>query len=100
VGLEWLWGSLVAFAFAVLGTLFHRSAKSIAEDAVKPVKEKVIDIELDLAKNFVRRDDEVMKDIQRSNRKLLRMFGELQIQLARKFGFSVVEQREGDEDED
>jgi hypothetical protein len=98
VELGWLWGTLAGTGLAFIGVMAQRSAKSYADEAVKPVQKEVTDLKLELANsNFVRADGELMKELRRDSKKLLRLFHALNVALARKLNLDLIEVREDDE---
>lgn len=100
MGLEWLWGALVTAVCGGIAVLISRAARSYADESVKPLWAKVAEMDLDLARHYVRKDDDVMNEIRRDNKKLLRMFTQLQITLAKRLNFAIVRERDDDSDEE
>jgi hypothetical protein len=97
---EWLWGSLAGAALACISYLIARAIRSHVSDAVtesktytdskvKEVGDKTAEIELDLARHYVRRDGEEIGQLREDTKKSLRILTQLQIALAKTFSFSV-----------
>jgi hypothetical protein len=92
---QWLWGVLATTAIGVIGWLVSRSAKSYADDAVEPVKQRVTDIEKDLLRNYVTHSQ--LDELKKMNERLLKSVTALRIALARKFKLAIPEDHEDDE---
>lgn len=95
-----IWAALLTIVCGWIGVAITRSAKSYSDDAVSPVKAAIAEIRLDLARNYVRQDDNVMLEIRRDNKKLLRLFNELQVALAKRLKLTIVHERDSDADEE
>jgi cell fate (sporulation/competence/biofilm development) regulator YmcA (YheA/YmcA/DUF963 family) len=96
---------LATALLGLLGWLFIRAAKSYAteavtaskshtDSAVKEVTSKVDDVKYDLAKNYVTHSH--LEKLERAQERTLRIVTQLQVQLARHFGFKSAEHQEED----